>query len=156
MQPTQIPLACERALAEALADVATELRLVNAIDLIGYVQGERAANIEDLVHSSAELYFKQGALRYAHAAEADVKWHAPPTVSLQMEFRWRGATALFRLQLRACSACIDIEHLGLDTPGEDAETARRFADALADARLFPPAAPFARTAADVASAGRGR
>ena len=46
---------------KALADVATELRLVNVIDLIGYVQGERAANIEDLVHSSAELYFKHGA-----------------------------------------------------------------------------------------------
>jgi hypothetical protein len=152
MQPTPIPRSCEQALAEALADVATELRLVNVIDFIGYVHGERAANIEDLVHSSAELYFKQGALRYAHAAEADVSWHATPTVSLHMEFRWRGATALFRLQLGASSASVDIRHLGLDTPGEDGATTQRFAEALADARLFPPA--FARPAGHFASPGQ--
>jgi hypothetical protein len=137
MKPTPIPHACERALAEALADVATELRLVNVIDLIGYVHAERTANIEDLVHSSAELYFKQGALRYACAAEADVKWHAPPSVSLGMEFRWRGATAFFRLQLDAASATIDIQHLALDTPAAPEDLPKRFASALADARLRP-------------------
>ncbi len=137
MKPKPIPRACERALAEALADVATELRLVNVIDLIGYVHGERTANIEDLIHSSAELYFKQGALRYACAAEADVKWEAPPRVSLGMEFRWRGATAFFRLQLDAASASIDIHHLALDTPSAPEDLPMRFASALADARLRP-------------------
>ncbi|MBB4199385.1 hypothetical protein GGD83_003200 [Rhodoblastus sphagnicola] len=133
-----VPRACEQALAEALADVATELRLVNVIDLIGYVHGQRYANIEDLIHSSAELYFKQGALRYACAADADVRWNAPPSVSLSMEFRWRGATALFRLQLDAASASIDIHHLALDTPGAPEDVPTRFASALADARLRPP------------------
>jgi hypothetical protein len=140
MKPTPVSRACEKALAEALADVATELRLVNVIDLIGYVHGRRDANIEDIVHSSSELYFKQGALRYAHAAEADVQWNAPPSVSLDLEFRWRGATALFRLQLGASIASIDIHHLGLDTPVADGETAGRFAAAIADARLIPPSA----------------
>jgi hypothetical protein len=140
MKPTPISHACEQTLAEALADVATELRLVNVIDLIGYVHGQRFANLEDIVHSSSELYFKQGALRYAHAAEADVKWDSPPTVSLNMEFRWRGATAFFRLKLGASSAAIDIQHLGLDTPGDEEDTQRRFAAAIADARLFPPSA----------------
>jgi len=138
MNPTPIPRACERALAEALADVATELRLVNVIDLIGYVHAERYANIEDLIHSSAELYFKQGALRYACAAEADVQWNAPPSVSLGMEFRWRGATAFFRLQLDAASASIDIHHLAFDTPAAPEDFSTRFASALADARLRPP------------------
>jgi hypothetical protein len=139
MNRTPIPRACEQALAEALADVATELRLVNVIDLIGYVHGERTANIEDLVHSSTELYFKQGALRYACGAEADVRWNAPPSVSLGMEFRWRGATALFRLQLAAGAASIDIHHLALDTPSAPEDLPTRFASALADARLRPPA-----------------
>ncbi|PPQ38573.1 hypothetical protein CH337_11275 [Rhodoblastus acidophilus] len=124
-------------MAEALAEVATELRMVNVIDLIGYVHGHRDANLEDLIHSSAELYFKQGALRYACAAEADVQWHAPPRVSLGMEFRWRGATALFRLQLDASRAAIDIHHLTLDTPGAPEDVPMRFASALADARLRP-------------------
>ena len=132
-----IPRACEQALAEALADVATELRLINVIDLIGYVHGQRYGNIQDLIHSSAELYFKQGSLRYACAAEADVRWEAPPSVSLGMEFRWRGATAFFRLQLEATSASIDIHHLALDTPGAAEDLPSRFASALADARLRP-------------------
>jgi hypothetical protein len=139
MNRTHIPHACEQALAEALADVATELRLVNVIDLIGYVHGQRFANIEDLVHSSSELYFKQGAIRYACAAEANVQWETPPSVSLHMEFRWRGATAFFRLQLDAASASIDIQHLALDTPGAPDELPLRFASALADARLRPNA-----------------
>jgi hypothetical protein len=139
MNRTPIPQPCERALAEALADVATELRLVNVIDLIGYVHAQRCANIEDLIHSSAELYFKQGALRYACAAEANVQWNAPPSVSLHMEFRWRGATAFFRLQLDSDSASVDIQHLALDTPAAPEELPLRFASALADARLRPAA-----------------
>ena len=63
-------------LAEGLADVATELRLVNVLDLIAYVHADRSANLEDLVNSSAELYFKPGTLRYGWAADLDVRWDA--------------------------------------------------------------------------------
>jgi hypothetical protein len=52
--------------------------------------------------------------------------------------RWRGATALFRLQLGATCASIDIHHLALDTPGAAEDLPSRFASALADARLHPP------------------
>ncbi len=134
----QIALACEQALAEALADVATELRLVNVIDLIGYVQQQRCANLEDLVNSSAELYFKQGALRYGWSAEVEVQWEAPPSVTLNMEFRWGGATAFFRLTLDTARAGVAIQHLTLDGAGAQAEAPRRFAEAIADARLTPP------------------
>jgi hypothetical protein len=138
MNKPSIPHACEQALAAAVADVATELRLVNVIDLIGYVQTRRFANLEDLVHSSAELYFKQGALRYAWAAEVDVQWETPPSVSLNLEFRWRGATAFFRLMLDADRAAIDIQHLTMDIPGTLDDMPRRFKEAVADARLTPP------------------
>ena len=85
MHNPDLTLACERALAESMADVATELRLVNVIDLVRYVQGERCAHIEDLVNSSAELYFKPGALRYGWTADLELVWDAPPIVSLDME-----------------------------------------------------------------------
>ena len=86
MHNPELTRACERALAESMADVATELRLVNASDLVRYVQCERCAHIEDLVNSSAELYFKPGALRYGWTADLELVWDAPPIVSLDMEF----------------------------------------------------------------------
>ena len=55
----------ERVLADAIVDVATELRLADPTEFIMLVRGEQAANIADLVNSSSELFFKKGALRYA-------------------------------------------------------------------------------------------
>ena len=139
MKPTPIPHVCEQALAEAIADVATELRLVNVIDLIGYVHGQRYANIEDLIHSSAELYFKQGALRYAWSADLDVVWDALPTISLNMEFCWSGVTAFFNLCLNGARAGVDLQHLVFDSkPTDEQEKRDRLKAALADSRMSPP------------------
>ncbi len=140
--PDEFTLACEQVLAESVADVATELRLVNVIDLIGYVRAERCANLEDLVNSSAELYFKHGALRYAWSADLEVLWDALPTISLNMEFCWRGVTVFFRLCLDAARAGVDIQHLALDGDGGDASARLRlFSEAIADSRVTPPRRP---------------
>ena len=139
MQNSELARACEQILAENVADVATELRLVNVIDLIGYVQGERIANLEDLVNSSAELYFKPDALRYAWSADLEVLWDACPAVSLNMEFCWRGATAFFTLCLSSAQAAVDIKHIDFATPcDQPQERLRHFVDAVLDARLAPP------------------
>jgi hypothetical protein len=139
MENAGFALACEKLLAESLADVATELRLVNVIDLIGYVHGQRCANLEDLVNSSAELYFRHGALRYAWSADLDVVWDALPTISLSMEFGWSGVTAFFNLCLNAARAGVDLQHLAFDGDGGDeAEQLRRFSRAIAESRLTPP------------------
>jgi hypothetical protein len=139
MENAGFALACEKLLAESLADVATELRLVNVIDLIGYVHGQRCANLEDLVNSSAELYFRHGALRYAWSADLDVVWDALPTISLNIEFGWSGVTAFFNLCLNAARAGVDIQHLAFDgkTAGEQ-EKLDRLKAALADSRVSPP------------------
>jgi hypothetical protein len=140
--PAEFTLDCERLLAEGVADVATELRLVNVIDLIGYVRSERSANLEDLVNSSAELYFKQGALRYAWSADIDVVWEALPSVSLNMEFCWRGITAFFRLCLNSARAGVDIQHVAFDASCEEAAALLAlFTEAIADSRLTPPRRP---------------
>jgi hypothetical protein len=139
MNTADLTLACERALAESMADVATELRLVNVIDLIRYVQGERCAHLEDLVNSSAELYFKPGALRYGWSADLELVWHAPPIVSLDMEFCWRGVTTFFRLRLDCERAGVDIRRLLFDRAGASGrDRAGLFAAALAESRLTPP------------------
>jgi hypothetical protein len=139
MKDAQFALACERVLAESLAEVATELRLVNVIDLIGYVRAQHCANLEDIVNSSVELYFKPGALRYAWSADLHVLWDALPTISLNMEFCWRRVTAFFRLCLNAERAGVDLQHVTFDEAREDAaDRLECFTFAIADSRLIPP------------------
>jgi hypothetical protein len=131
--------ACEQALAESVADVATELRLVNVIDLIGYVHAERCAILEDLVNSSAELSFKHGALRYAWSSDLEVLWEALPKITLDMEFCWRGVTAFFRLCLNAERAGVDITHLWFDgKPAGEHDKLERLKAALSNSRITPP------------------
>ena len=74
-------------LADAIVDVATELRLADPTEFILLVRGEQEANIADLVNSSSELFFKKGALRYALSADCALGWGSTPSVSLDMEFR---------------------------------------------------------------------
>ena len=64
----------ERILADAIVDVATELRLADPTEFVLMIRGEQAANIADLVNSSSELFFKSGSLRYALAAGCDLRW----------------------------------------------------------------------------------
>ena len=139
METPEFTHACEQALAESLAEVATELRLVNVIDLIGYVRAERCAILDDLVTSSAEITFKHGALRYALSSDLEVLWEATPKITLDLEFCWRGVTTFFRLCLNAERAGVDIQRLWFDgkAAGEQ-EKLNRLKAALADARVTPP------------------
>ena len=50
----------EKLVAEAISPVATELRLLDAADLIALLRFERFGNLSDLVASAAELYFLPG------------------------------------------------------------------------------------------------
>ena len=63
----------ERALAAAAKEFAAELRLTDVVDLITFIRTENHPNINDLVNSSAELYFKPGTLSYGWAADVDLR-----------------------------------------------------------------------------------
>jgi hypothetical protein len=124
----------ERALAGAIVEVATELRLSDPIAFILLVRGEQEANIADLVNSSTELFFKKGALRYGLSADCALGWGSPPSVSLDMEFRHDGVTAFFRLILGGSRAAIEVVEVLLDNQ-DDADAAERLARAIAAAKL---------------------
>jgi hypothetical protein len=124
----------ERALAGAIVEVATELRLSDPIEFILLVRGEQEANIADLVNSSSELFFQKGALRYGLAADCALGWGSPPSVSLDMEFRHDGVTAFFRLILGGSRAAIEVVEVLLDNQ-DDADAAERLARAIAAAKL---------------------
>lgn len=126
----------EAMIANAMIDVATELRLADAGELIQLIRSDQAANIADLVNSSSELFFKSGTLRYALTAGCCVPWDATPVIRLDMEFRHARVCAFFRLSIGRKRAGVDLvdilfEEEGLDRAGCD----RSLLAAIADARL---------------------
>jgi hypothetical protein len=126
----------ERIIANALIDVASELRLTDAAELVAMIRNEHAANLADLVNSSTELYFKSGTLRYALSASVNAPWDATPVIALDMEFRHAMVSAFFRLTIGERQAGVEILDILFDEKGLDERAKReRLAEALASARI---------------------
>ncbi|WP_158815843.1 hypothetical protein [Methylocapsa sp. S129] len=129
----------EKIIAESIVDVATELRLTDVSDLMLFIRSDQAANIEDLVNSSTELYFKNGTLKYALAAGCSVRWDTSPTILLDMEFRHAAVSVFFRLVLSQSRAAVEVIDIFFDETGLDQELrVQRLTDAVADAKLPDP------------------
>jgi hypothetical protein len=128
----------EMALADGLRDVASELRLIDAADLIAFIRTEQFANIGNLVNSSTELYYKPGTLSFGQSADLDVKWGGTPTIALDMEFHHLQVSVYFRLLLEALQAAVEINYISFDGPAIDPEeNTGRLVAAIADARFAP-------------------
>jgi len=126
----------EKIVAESIVDVATELRLADVSDLMLFIRCDQSANIEDLVNSSTELYFKNGTLKYALAAGCAVRWDSSPTILLDLEFRHAAVSVFFRLVLSQSRAAVEIIDIFFDETGLDqAAQTQKLIDAVADARL---------------------
>jgi hypothetical protein len=127
----------ERVLADAMVDVATELRLADLTELFLMIRTEQAANIADLVNSSSELFFESGALKYALSAGCELRWETAPTVRLDMEFRYGTVTVFFQLTIGRERAAVEVFDV-LFEDGDDpagATDMERLCAAIADARL---------------------
>ena len=119
-------------------DVATELRLTDAAELILMIRNDHAANIADLVNSSTELFYKSGTLRYALSASFKAPWDATPVVALDMEFRHAMVSAFFRLTIGQRRAGVEIIDILFDEQGLDNRAkAERLLAALKSARVRP-------------------
>ncbi len=126
----------ERIMADALIDVASELRLTDVAELINLIRNDEAANLADLVNSSTELVFKGGTLRYALSASYSAPWNATPVVSLDMEFRHEKVSAFFRLTIGEKRARIEITDVLFDERELDEETQiERLVAAIESARM---------------------
>jgi hypothetical protein len=126
----------EKIIAESIVDVATELRLADVSDLMMFIRCDQAANIEDLVNSSTELYFKNGTLKYALAAGCSVRWDALPTILLDLEFRHAAVTVIFRLVLSQSRAAVEIIDIFFEETGLPPEVqTQRLIAAVADAKM---------------------
>jgi hypothetical protein len=143
----------EQIIADAMVDVATELRLADPSELILMIRGEQAANIADLINSSSELFFKNGTLRYALSAGCDVQWDSTPIIRLDMEFRYAAVCAFFRLMIGRKRAAVDVVEVLFDDDDLDGEAMdQRLSAAIAGARLRPPLRAIGRCAASEAAA----
>jgi hypothetical protein len=131
-------LARERALAAGVKVVADELRLVDLADFVSYIRAEQFANIEDILNSSVELYFKQGTLTFGWAADLCVDWGQAPKITLDMEFRHLSVLAFFGLSIETEDSSVEIRFISFEEAADDpAENTRRLVDAIANARLPP-------------------
>lgn len=135
----------ERIIANALIEVASELRLTDVAELINLIRNDQEANLADLINSSTELFYRSGTLRYALSATFSAPWNATPQVALDMEFCHQNVSAFFRLTIGERRAAIEITDILFDEKGlDDGVKTERLVAAFASARRpkeSPCAAP---------------
>jgi hypothetical protein len=128
----------EKALAESLREIASELRLIEAADFVAFIRAGQLGNVRTLVNASTEMYFQPGTISFGRSATAEVPWSATPRISLDMEFHHRLVNVFFRLVLEDGEAGVEIDYISFGGREADpAEDTRRFINALADARITP-------------------
>ncbi len=135
----------ERILADGLASLAGDLLLVDATDYLVFLRTGRFTNVESLVKSSAELWFRPGTVRFGHSGDVMMDWAQAPCIALDMEFHNRGVHVYFRLSLGKADKFVDITYIWFDSARPNAgENTAQLSAAFADARLgIEIAAPIA-------------
>ena len=125
-----------KAIAEGIKEVAAELRLINVADFISFIHCEQFGNIRDIVNSSMELYFKHGTLSYGCAADYEIEWDRPPSITIDMDFHHHQVAVSFNLLLCAFHAAVSIRSISFATPASSPEEdTLQLVAAIADARL---------------------
>ena len=127
----------EKILAEAISPVATELRLLDASDLISLLRFEYYGNLADLVASAAELFFHPGTVNFGLGGSYSLEWGGKPEVVLDLEIKPRGVTVYAQLTLAENHAGIEINHIAFQDPSGDPDENTAFlARSLADAKFI--------------------
>ncbi len=111
----------EKIVAEAISPVASELRLLDASDLISLLRFEFYGSIADLVSSAAELYFHPGTVNFGAGGEYTLEWGEAPEVVLDLEIKPRHVTVYAKLTLSKDFAGLEINHIAFLNPSADPE-----------------------------------
>lgn len=126
----------EQIVARAISPVASELRLLDAADLISLLRFEFHSSISDLVSSAAELYFHPGTVSYGAGGDYRLDWGDLPEVALDLEIRPKGVTIYAKLKLTEDHAGLEINHIAFLTPdGDPLENTAFLARSLDQARF---------------------
>jgi hypothetical protein len=123
------------AVSAAFEPVAAELRLVDPGDFIAFIREEKFANIQDIVNSSVELFFKPATVSFGWGAEYEFEWNSSPIIRLDMEFRHGSVWLVFKLILRALQTDVKIAYFSPSrSSGDSGQDLAALIEALADAR----------------------
>lgn len=127
----------EQILAEAIRPVASELRLVDAADLISLLKFERYGSLADLVSSAAELYFHPGTVSLGVGGDYRLEWDSEPEIELDLEIKPQGVTIYAKLALSKNHAGVEINHIDFKNPAPNPEDNTIFLrQALANSRYY--------------------
>ncbi|MDQ0456974.1 hypothetical protein [Rhizobium paknamense] len=138
MRKCEYTTAREKIVAEAISPVASELRLLDAADLISLIRFEFFGNLSDLVSSAAELYFHPGTVNFGSGGNYKLEWGDVPEVVLDLEIKPRDVTVYAQLTLTNDYAGLEINHISFLNPSEDPEENTAFLErSLAEARFVP-------------------
>ncbi|WP_152025029.1 hypothetical protein [Candidatus Filomicrobium marinum] len=141
-QSISIKCEYERILGESLAEVASELRLVEVSDFIAYIRNGHMGNLESIVDSSTELFFRRGTIRLGSTSDVVLDWGVPPIVKLGMEFHNHDVSVYFHMILEADKAGLGIDYMNVYDKGGSSiyeEVEDKLRSALAFAKLQPVA-----------------
>jgi hypothetical protein len=123
------------AVSAAFESVTAELRLVEVGDFIAFIHDEKFANIQDIVNSSVELFFKPGTVSFGWGADFELDWNSSPVIRLDMEFRHGSVWLVFKLILRALQTDVKIAYFSPSrSSGDSGQDLAALIEALADAR----------------------
>ncbi|MGO4573385.1 hypothetical protein [Microvirga sp. 2TAF3] len=130
--------AYEEVLACNIKDVVGDLCLADADIIMAYVTKKLHGNMNEIVASSTELFFKDKTLTYTHSADVDTQWGPTPGVILNMAFAYGPVNVLFKLVLGDKYAGVQIEEMTLtDCSVKGLFDAIEFGRVLKSARLKP-------------------
>lgn len=128
----------EKVLASGLKEVAAELRLIEAADLVSYIHTGRLGNVRSLVNASTEMYFKPGTMTFRESGRARLSWGREPSVVLDMEFRYPAVDVYFQLLLESEEAGVEIDYIAFShQPADPQGDTQRLIDAITNARFSP-------------------
>lgn len=138
MKPSQFSAECEKIVADAMRPVASELRLVDAADLIALLRFERHRDLAELVAESAELFFMPGTVCLGIGGDYHLEWSGEPKIVLDLELKPRGVTVYLRLTLKDETGGVEIDHIEFDNPSADPEENAAFLAAAIGRAAFVP------------------
>ncbi|WP_230533121.1 hypothetical protein [Microvirga roseola] len=128
----------EEILACNIKDVVGDLCLADAEIIMSYVTNQLHGNMDEIVTSSVELYFKDRTLSYARAAGVTFELGVPASIVLNMEFAHGPVSVLFELVLGSRDIGVHINKvLLIEGVPEGQFGAVEFAQILRSARRTP-------------------
>lgn len=129
--------AFEEVLACNIKDVIADFCLTDSDIIRSYVSNQLHGNMNEILASSAELFFKGHTLSYARASDISTALGEPPCVVLDMEFAHDTVSVLFKLVLGEFSVGVHINRVFLSEETENEFDPHSFAKILTSARLTP-------------------